>query len=60
MNTSYNHADFIGLSLDSDDDYEPYGYGTQLMPVESDRTERTDKSIECVLFAPSPGHLFYE
>ena len=62
MNNSYNHADFIGMYLDSDDDYEPYGYtGEMLQSVDSSTIDAApDKSIECILFAPSPGHLFYD
>jgi len=41
MNTSYNYSDFIGLSLESNDDYEPYGYDmTQLQAVETVRRGR--------------------
>ena len=61
MNTSYNHADFIGMYLDSDDDYEPYGYNVEMLqPVTGDSTVATDKSIECILFSPNPGYLFYD
>ena len=31
MNTSYNYSDFIGLSLDSNDDYESYGYDMEAL-----------------------------
>ena len=61
MNTSYNHADFIGMCLDSDEEFEPYGYSVdRLQAVEFSTAEQTDKSIESVLFAPSPGHLFHD
>lgn len=59
MNTSYNHADFIGMCLESDDDYEPYGYNAEMLqPVEHEPAQAPDKSIECMLFGPSPGFLF--
>lgn len=61
MNTSYNHADFIGMCLDSDDDYEPYGYYTEaLQATDSDYQEAPDRSIECMLFGPHNGYMFHE
>ena len=52
MNTSYNYSDFIGLSLDSNDDYEPYGYDMEtLQAVEVAQSSGPDRSIESVMFA---------
>jgi hypothetical protein len=53
MNTSYNCTDFIGLSLDSDEDYEPYGYGQEsLQTIDSSMAHAdAEPSIEAVLFA---------
>ena len=52
MNTSYNYSDFIGLSLDSSEDYEPYGYDMErLQAVEVAQTSGADRSIESVIFA---------
>ena len=52
MNTSYNYSDFIGLSLDSNDDYEPYGYDMEaLQTVEAAQSSGADRSIESVMFA---------
>jgi hypothetical protein len=52
MNTSYNYSDFIGLSLDSNDDYEPYGYDMEtLQAVEVAQSSGADRSIESVMFA---------
>ena len=52
MNTSYNYSDFIGLSLDSNDDYEPYGYDMEtLQAVEAAQSSGADRSIESVMFA---------
>jgi len=63
MNSSYNHADFIGMCLESDDDYEPYGYHAEMLQAvgssDSD-LEMTDKSIECILFGPNNGYMFHE
>ena len=61
MNTSYNYSDFIGLSLESNDDYEPYGYDmTQLQTVEAAQTTGADRSIESVMFASHVDKSFYE
>ena len=54
MNSSYNYSDFIGLALDSNDDYEPYGYDMErLQAVEVAQTSGADRSIESVMFADS-------
>ena len=54
MNSSYNYSDFIGLSLESNDDYEPYGYDMEaLQTVETAQTSSADRSIESILLAPS-------
>ena len=61
MNTSYNYSDFIGLSLDSSDDYEPYGYDMEaLQTVEYAQTGGADRSIESVMFATSFDKYHYE
>lgn len=61
MNTSYNYSDFIGLSLDSNDDYEPYGYDMEaLQTVEHAHTSGTDRSIESVMFARNLDKSFYD
>ncbi len=52
MNSSYNYSDFIGLSLESNDDYEPYGYDMEaLQAVEMAQTSGADRPIESVMFA---------
>ncbi len=52
MNSSYNYSDFIGLALESNDDYEPYGYDMEtLQTVEFANTSEPDRSIESILFA---------
>ena len=59
MNTSYNHADFIGMSLESDEDYEPYGYTSEMLQtIEESSTQQSAPSIESVLFA-SPVDRFF-
>jgi hypothetical protein len=61
MNTSYNYSDFIGLSLDSNDDYEPYGYDMEaLQTVEHAPATGTDRSIESIIFAGSMDKSFYD
>jgi hypothetical protein len=61
MNTSYNYSDFIGLSLDSNDDYEPYGYDMEaLQTIEHAKSSTSDKSIESVIFARDMDKGFYD
>jgi nitrate reductase beta subunit len=61
MNTSYNYSDFIGLSLESNDDYEPYGYDMErLQSVEVAQTSGADRSIESVMFAQNMDMNFYD
>ena len=61
MNTSYNYSDFVGLSLESSDDYEPYGYDMEaLQTVEVAHTSGADRSIESVMFARGLDAYNYE
>ena len=61
MNSSYNYADFVGLSLESNDDYEPYGYDLEtLQTVETTQTSSADRSIESILFAPGMDNNLYD
>ena len=61
MNTSYNYSDFIGLSLDSNDDYEPYGYDMEaLQTIEHAKSSTSDRSIESVIFARDMDKGFYD
>ena len=61
MNTSYTYSDFNGLSLDSNDDYEPYGYDMErLQAVEVAQTSGADRSIESVMFARNMDMNLYD
>jgi hypothetical protein len=61
MNTSYNYSDFIGLSLESNDDYEPYGYDMErLQAVELAQSSGADRSIESIMFARNIDKNFYD
>ena len=61
MNSSYNYSDFIGLSLDSNDDYEPYGYDMELVPaVEAAHTGGADRSIESIMFARGLDKSYFD
>lgn len=40
MNTSINYSGFVDMCLDSDDDFEPYGY--------SDTSESLEKVYNCI------------
>lgn len=56
MNTSYNYADFVGLSLESSDDYEPYGYACGLREIEAAGDNASTASIESLIFASTDGY----
>ena len=61
MNSSYNYSDFIGLSLDSNDDYEPYVYDMEaLQTVEYTQSNGADRSIESIMFARNIDKSFYD
>ena len=61
MNSSYNYSDFIGLALDSNDDYEPYGYDMErLQTVETTHAYTNERSIESVIFASNINKDFYD
>ena len=61
MNTSYDYSDFIGLALDSNDGYEPYGYDVErLQAVEVAQASGADRSIESVIFGGSLDRHFYD
>ena len=61
MNSSYNYSDFIGLSLESNDDYEPYSYDMErLQAVEMAQTSGADRSIESVIFARGTDKSFFD
>ena len=59
MNTSYNHADFIGMSLESDEDYEPYGYSNEMLQtIEEIQHDQSRHSIESIMFGSSIERFF--
>ncbi len=61
MNSSYNYSDFVGLALESNDDYEPYGYDMEtLQTVQTAQTSSADRSIESILFAPGMDKNLYD
>ena len=61
MNSSYNYSDFASLSLESSDDYEPYGYELEALQTYAEvQPAGTDKSIEAVLFARNIDRHFYD
>ena len=61
MNTSYNYSDFIGLSLDSDDDYEPYGYDmATLQAVEHAQSSGADHTFESAMHARNIEKQYFE
>jgi hypothetical protein len=61
MNTSFNYSDFIGLSLDSNDDYEPYGYDMEtLQAVEFAQSPGADPSFESAMHARNIEKQIFE
>ena len=61
MNSSYNYSDFIGLSLESNDDYEPYGYDMEtLQTVETAQESSVDRAVESILVARGIDRSLYE
>jgi hypothetical protein len=61
MNSSYNYSDFIGLSLESNDDYEPYGYDMEtLQTVETVQESSVDRAVESILFARGIDRSLYD
>ena len=61
MNSSYNYADFIGLSLESNDDYEPYGYDMEaLQTIDTAQANGADRSIEPVILARGISRRFID
>jgi hypothetical protein len=54
MNNTHNFSDFVALSLESSEDYEPYGYAPGLQEIELSGKHghaNTSASIESVIFA---------
>ena len=51
MNKSYNYSDFVGMSLESSEDYEPYGYALATYEHEAEMHAKKAPSIESVIFA---------
>ena len=61
MNSSYNYSDFIGLALESGDDYEPYGYDMErLQEFEGAQSSGADRSIESFIFARGIDNFPYD
>ena len=61
MNTSYNYSDFIGLSLESNEDYEPYGYDMEaLEAVELAQSPDADLSFESAMHARNIEKRYFE
>lgn len=61
MNNSYNYADFIGMSLTSNEEFEPYGYQQELQQLTPHSQESNIESgIEHMLFGQHKYHNYYE
>lgn len=59
MNTSYNYADFVSMSITSDDDYEPYGYQSDAELLEDGYTPAENR-IENMLLNHSKYYIYCE
>lgn len=61
MNNSYNYADFIGMSITSDDEFETHSYHQELQPASSYPQEPSiDSGIEHMLFGHHKYHIYCE
>lgn len=61
MNNSYNYADFIGMSLASEDEFESSGYQRELQTVAVCSQETAaEKHIENMLFSHHKYHIYCE
>lgn len=60
MNTSYNYADFIGMSITSTIDHEPVGHQPELeAPLEGEHSSMENR-IENMLLNHSKYHIYCE
>ena len=60
MNTSHNYADFIGMSITSNDDYEPYGYQQEVETAHDSDYGSMESRIENMLLNHSKYHIYCE
>ena len=60
MNNNYNYADFVGMDLISDDEYEPYGYELRLQPASYSQESSVETRIEHMLLNHNKYHIYCE
>jgi len=61
MNNTINYADFIEMSVTSDEEFEPYGYSSELETGSSNTYESAnEKRIENMLLSHSKYHVYCE
>ena len=60
MNNSHNYADFVGMSLHSDEEFEPYGYQLELQTASTPQESTVDNRIEHMLFSHHKYYIYCE
>lgn len=60
MNNKHNYADFVGMSLTSNDEFEPYGYEPELQLATYEFETPQEKRIENMLLNHSKYHIYCE
>ena len=60
MNTSNNYADFVDLDLNSENEYEPYGYQQGLPHVPFSKETPDEAVIENILLNHTKYHVYWE
>ncbi len=58
MNNSYNYTDFVGMSVNSDDEFEPYGYPAENTQFVEDTS--IEARIENMLLNHSKYYIYCE
>lgn len=60
MNNSHNYADFIGMSLTSTEEFEPYGYQQEASLMTYSEESATELRIENMLLNHSKYYIYCE
>lgn len=60
MNNSHNYADFVGMSLTSAEEFEPYGYQQEAGLSISTEESATELRIENMLLNHSKYYIYCE
>lgn len=60
MNNSYNLTDFIGMSITSSEEFEPYGYSSELEQADLYEEHSREAKIENMLLSHSKYYIYCE